>query len=142
MADHYLFLLIFGGVGAVLTLVAVFLLIRTRRFVAEALRAQGTVVGFVESRGSEGGTTYAPVVSFTARSGVVSQFTDPVSSRPAGYRVGQQVEVLYHWQDHTRARLASPFRLYFVPGLLGFLGLVFTSVGTILFFVLPAGDRW
>ena len=140
MANRYLFLLIFGGIGAALTLVAVFLWSGTRRFVSESLRAQGTVIRLAESRDSDG-TTYSPVVRFAARGGGEFEFTDPVSSRPAGYRVGQQVEVLYHWQDHNRARLASPFRLYFVPGLLGFLGLIFTSVGTILFFVLPASDR-
>src|SRR5687768_2606609 len=107
MANRYLFLLIFGGVGAALTLAAVFVLIRTRRFVSESLRAQGTVVRLAESRDSDG-TTYSPVVRFAARGGGGVEFTDPVSSRPAGYSVGQQVEVLYHWQDHTRARLASP----------------------------------
>jgi hypothetical protein len=132
--------LIFSAVGVVLLAIALIVFVRLRRFVREALRTQGTVVGFVERRGSKGGQTYAPVVTFATQTGQ-HQFTDSVSSRPAGYSVGDRVEVLYHWQDHARARLASPFRLYFVPGLLGFLGLVFTAVGTILFFVLPASDR-
>jgi len=129
MAERFLFLLIFGGVGAALLLIAAFLWIRVRRFVAEAFRGEGTVVGFAESRGSKGGTLYAPVVEFTARGGGVRRFTDPVSSSPAGYSVGQRVEVLYHWQDQDRARLASKFRLYLAPALLGFIGLIFTCVG-------------
>ncbi|HVG28471.1 MAG TPA: DUF3592 domain-containing protein [Pyrinomonadaceae bacterium] len=137
MSQRYLFPLIFSGVGALLLLIGMFILGRVRRFVAESLRAQGEVVGFAESSGSKGGVTYAPVVSFTARDGGVFQFTDPLYSRPRGYDVGQRVEVLYHWQDHGRARLASPFRLYFVPGLLGFLGLVFTSVGAAVFWFMP-----
>ena len=131
MDENYVFL-IFPGIGVLLLLIALLVWLRTRRFVRESLRAQGTVVGFDESR-DEGSTTYAPVVSFTAQSGVAVQFTDLIYSRPRGYDVGQQVEVLYHWQDHSRARLASPFRLYFVPGLLGFLGLVFSSAGVIIF---------
>jgi hypothetical protein len=136
MSETFLLPLIFSGVGALLLLIAVFVLRRTRRFVAESLRAQGQVVGFETSSG-DGGTTYAPVVTFTASSGEVIQFTDSIYSRPRGYDVGQQVEVLYHFQDHNRARLASPFRLYFVPGLLGFLGFVFTSVGLIVFWFMP-----
>ncbi|MCA1615876.1 MAG: DUF3592 domain-containing protein [Acidobacteria bacterium] len=129
MDDPFLFLLIFGGVGGVLLLIAAFLWIRVRSFVAGAVRAKGTVVRLAKSRDSEGDTVYAPVVEFTARGGGVRRFTDPMSTSPAGYRVGQRVEVLYDRQDHDRARLASKFRLYFAPALLGFLGLVFTCVG-------------
>jgi hypothetical protein len=129
--------LIFPGVGLVLLVIASVSLVMTRRFVREALRTQGTVVGFVQRRSGKGGRTYSPVVTFATQTGQ-HQFTDPVSSSPAGYTVGDRVEVLYHWQDHGRARLASPFRLYFVPGLLGLLGLIFTSVGVVVFFALSA----
>jgi hypothetical protein len=142
MSEKYISL-IFPGVGVLLLLIGLFVWRRTRRFVAESLRAQGTVVGFAESRGSKGGTSYAPVVNFTAGGGEVFRFTDPLYTRPRGYDVGQQVEVLYHWQDHSRARIASPFRLYFVPALLGFLGLVFTSVGVIVFWFMPGqATKW
>lgn len=129
--------LIFAAVGLLLFVIALVSFVMTRRFVRESLRAQGTVVGFVERRGGKGGRTYSPVVTFTTQKGEF-QFTDPVSSSPAGYSVGDRAEVLYHWQDHGRARLASPFRLYFVPGLLGLLGLIFTSVGVIVFFAVSA----
>jgi hypothetical protein len=142
MSETFLLPLIFSGVGALLLLVAVFAWRRTRRFVAESLRAQGRVVGFEESSG-DGGPTYAPVVSFTATGGESVRFTDAIYSRLRGYDVGAQVEVLYHYQDHSRARLASPFRLYFVPGLLGFIGFVFTSVGAIIFwFTSGRAARW
>jgi hypothetical protein len=136
MNERYLSLIL-PGVGVLLLLIGLFVWRRVRRFVAESLSAQGLVVGFDESRGGKGGVSYAPVVIFTARDGGVVRFTDPIYTRPRGYDVGQQVEVLYHWQDHSRARLASPFRLYFVPGLLGFLGLVFASAGAIIFWFMP-----
>lgn len=129
--------LVFSAVGLVLFAVALISFVMTRRFVREALRTQGKVVGFVERRGGKGGRTYSPVVTFTTATGQ-HQFTDSVGTRPAGYEVGDSVEVLYHWQDHGRARLASTFRLYFVPGLLGFLGLTFGAVGVFLFFALYA----
>lgn len=130
--DEKLVFLIFPAVGLVLLLIGVVVWIRTRRFVAESFRVGGTVVGLAARRGSKGGTTYSPVVEFATREGVVRQFTDPVSSRPAGYSVGDRVEVLYHYRDHDRARLASTFRLYFVPALLGFMGLIFTGVGGVI----------
>ena len=130
--DEKLFFLIFPAVGLGLLAVGVVVWFKTRRFVAESFRVTGTVVGLTERRGSKGGTTYSPVVEFATREGTVRQFTDPVSSRPAGYSVGQQVEVLYHYRDHDRARLASRFRLYFVPLLLSFMGLLFTGIGAVV----------
>lgn len=130
--DERLVFLIFPAVGLVLLVIGLFVWLRTRRFVAESFRVSGTVVGLSARRGHKGGTTYSPVVEFATREGAVRQFTDPISSRPAGYSVGQQVEVLYHYQDHSRARLASTFRLYFVPALLSFMGLIFAGVGFVV----------
>lgn len=130
--DEKLVFLIFPAVGLALLVIGVVVWVRTRRFVAESFRVGGTVVGLAARRGSKGGTTYSPVVEFATREGAIRQFTDPISSRPAGYSVGQQVEVLYHYRDHDRARLASTFRLYFVPALLGFMGILFTGIGAVI----------
>jgi Protein of unknown function (DUF3592) len=141
--DERLVFLLFPATGLGLLAGGLIAWLRTRRFVSESFRTRGTVVGLAERRGSKGGTTYSPVVVFQTREGATREFTDPVASRPAGYSVGDQVEVLYHWQDQSRARLASPFRLYFVPGLLGFIGLVFTAVGCVI--VVSSfwgGDSW
>lgn len=142
--DENLVFLIFPAVGLLLLIIGVVAWFRTRRFVSESFRVSGTVVGLAARRGHKGGTTYSPVVEFATREGAVRQFTDPVSSRPAGYSVGQRVEVLYHWRDHDRARLASRFRLYFVPALLGFMGLIFAGVGLVtLVSIFGRGDaRW
>jgi hypothetical protein len=121
-------LLILPAVGLLLLLIGALLFVRVRRFVAGSLRAQGTVVSLsAHMHGSR--VTYSPVISFTARDGGEFEFNDPVSSRPAGFKLGDRVEVLYDWQDHSHARLASPLRLYLAPAIVGFLGLVFTSIG-------------
>jgi hypothetical protein len=127
MSEKYK-LLILPAVGLLLLLIGVLLFVRVRRFVAGALRAEGKVISLASyMHGSR--ATYAPVISFTARDGGEFEFTDPVSSRPASHKIGDRVEVLYDWQDHSRARLASPLRLYLAPAIVGFLGLVFTSIG-------------
>ena len=130
--DGKLVLLIFPAVGLVLLLIGAVVWVKTRRFVAESFRVGGTVVGLAARRGHKGGTTYSPVVEYATREGAIRQFTDPVSSRPAGYSVGDRVEVLYHYREHDRTRLASKFRLYFVPALLSFMGLIFTGVGVVI----------
>lgn len=141
MGEQEIFLLVFGGVGATLLLASAAVLFTVRLFVRNALRTQGTVVRLVERRGHKNGRSYSPVVKFTTQTGHF-QFTETLGTNPAGYDVGDRVEVLYHWQDHKRARIASAFRLYFLPGLLGLLGIIFTSVGVLLFFILPAGESW
>ena len=141
--DERLIFLIFPAVGLLLLVIGVVVWVRTRRFVAESFRVSGTVVGLEARRGSKGGTTYSPVVEFATREGAMRRFTDPVSSRPAGYSVGERVEVLYHYRDHDRARLASTFRLYFVPALLGFMGLIFAGVGVFVMLAAFGSDaRW
>jgi Protein of unknown function (DUF3592) len=141
--DERLVFLIFPAVGLVLLSVGAVVWVRTRRFVAESFRVSGTVVGLASRRGHKGGTTYSPVVEYATREGAVRQFTDPISSRPAGYSVGDRVEVLYHYRDHDRARLASTFRLYFVPALLSFMGLIFAGVGLVVMVAVFGRDaRW
>lgn len=135
MSENLILLLVFSGVGGLMLLVALVAWVRLRRFVAESLRAEGTVVGLAERKDSEGSMVYAPVVRFTPRGRRTEvEFRDQLWSTPAGYRVGQRVEVLYHPREHRRARLASRFRLYFVPGLFGLLGLVFALTGPLVFF--------
>lgn len=135
MSEKFILLLVFSGIGVLMLLIALVVWVRLRRFVAESLRAEGTVVRLAERRDGDGDTVYAPVVRFTPRGRRTEvEFRDQLWSRPAGYRVGQRVEVLYHQREHKRARLASSFRLYFAPGLLIFLGLLFALIGPLVFF--------
>ncbi|HLL74927.1 MAG TPA: DUF3592 domain-containing protein [Pyrinomonadaceae bacterium] len=135
MSEKFVLPLVFSGIGIVMLLIAVVAWVRLRRFVAESLRAEGTVVRLEERKDADGDMVYAPVVRFTPRGGREREFRDPIWSRPAGYSVGQRVDVFYHHREYKRARLASPFRLYYVPGLLGFGGMVFTLIGIAVFFL-------
>jgi hypothetical protein len=57
------------------------------------------------------------------------EFTGSVGSRPAAFDVGEAVAILYDPVNPRDARINSFFQLWFAPLILGFLGLVFTSIG-------------
>jgi hypothetical protein len=75
-------------VGAVMTYKS------TNNFLSDAVSAQGAVVGFEEDRGSGLGV-YHPIVEFMDSDGRIVVFTSSVGRSPAGYLVGDAVEVLY-----------------------------------------------
>jgi hypothetical protein len=122
--------LIFVALGAVFLLVAAIAWFRTRRFAGEALPASGEVIALRERSGE--GVTYSPVVRFETREGREVVFTETSSTNPPGYAVGERIQVLYHWRDPSRARVASTFRLYLLAMIFGGLGLIFLVVGSLV----------
>jgi hypothetical protein len=122
--------LIFFAVGVGLLAGAAFAWLHTRRFVAEAVRGFGEVVRLQER--SDDSVTYSPVIRFSGPGGRAVEFTESTSSNPPGYSVGDRVEILYRPHDPERARLASPWRLYLLAGILGTIGGVFSLLGLLL----------
>jgi hypothetical protein len=119
---------IFFGVGLLLLVIAIFLIYRTRRFLARAVDTTGTVISFVTSHSSEGGVTYKPVVQFQV-GGQVVQFVDSMGSSPPSYEVGEVLPVKYDPLNPQKARPNKPFRLWFAPGLLILMGAIFGGIG-------------
>lgn len=124
-----IFSLAFGGVGLLLAALAIFFWLRTRTFLETAQKAKGTVIRLVYSSDSDGGGGYSPVYTFRTISGQVIEVTDRLSSNPHQFKEGQIIDVLYDPENPNRARINKWFNLYFVPMLLGFLGLVFGGIG-------------
>jgi hypothetical protein len=129
MSETLIFSLIFGFVGFILVGLALFFWLRTRAFLGTAQKAQGTVIRMVYSSDSDGGGGYSPVYTFRTMSGQVIEVTDNISSNPPQFKEGQMIDVLYDPENPGRARINKWFNLYFVPLLLGFLGLVFGGIG-------------
>lgn len=128
--------LITGGVGAALSIVAVILMFRTRGFTQRAQTATGTVTEMVYSRSSEGGGGYAPRYQFTTAHGQLIEKKDNLSTNPPRFQVGQQIEVLYEPDRPQKARINKGLNLYFVPALLGGLGATSCIVAGVLAVVL------
>ena len=126
--------------------VLIYIWYRNKRFLAESLPTSGVVIGLHEGS-SKAGRVYAPIVRFTAADGRVIEFTDSLHSRPASFKVGDQVDVLYHRQKNSWARVSSPslgsdFRALIVSGvvttLLVFVCLIMAALSIIAFFVLSS----
>ena len=137
MSDELTVGIFFIPLGGLLALIGVFLFIRTRIFIGKAQKAKGIVIQLVYSRtssssGSGGG--YAPVYQFRTLDGQNIVIQDSLSSNPPRFQVGQEIDVLYESGNPQKARINKWMNLYFVPVLLGGLGLIFGVVGIALVF--------
>jgi len=137
MSDELTVGIAFSLVGGLLALIGVFLFIRTRIFIGKAQEAKGTVIQMVYSRtssssGSGGG--YAPVYQFRTLDGQNIVIQDSLSSNPPRFQVGQEIDVLYESGNPQKARINKWMNLYFVPVLLGGIGLIFGVVGIAIVF--------
>jgi hypothetical protein len=72
-------------------------------------------------------------------SGQVVEVTDRMSSNPPQFKEGQTIDVLYDPENPNKARINKWFNLYFVPMLLGFLGLVFGGIGVAVYIASTLG---
>ncbi len=127
--------IIFGLVGGLTALIGVFLFIRTRIFIGKAQEVKGTVIQMVYSHSSEGGGSYSPLYQFRTLEGQTIVVQDSLSSNPPLFQAGQEINVLYESENPQKARIKKWMNLYFVPVLLGGLGLVFGGVGIVLVFL-------
>jgi hypothetical protein len=128
MSESLIFGLIFGGVGFLLMALALIFLVRTRIFISNSQQAQATITQMVYSSDSEGGG-YTPVFRFRTLQGQEVEVSGGLRTNPPQFKVGQTIDVLYDPDKPQKARIKKWFNLYFVPALLGFLGLVFGCGG-------------
>jgi len=124
---------ILGLVGGLLVAIGVFFFIRTRSFLGKAKEAKGTVVQMVYSRTDasdpNSGGGYAPVYQFKTSDGQSIVIQDGLATNPPRYQVGQVIDILYDPGNPKKAYINKWMSLYFVPALLGGLGLIFGGVG-------------
>jgi hypothetical protein len=91
-------------VGSLLAIVGLAWLLWTASFVSNAAKALGQVTKMERGEGSEGGSMYHPIFTFTDASGIVH--TQRSSHGSAGHfvEVGERVTVLY---DATRPAISK-----------------------------------
>ncbi len=113
-----IFFLVFFVVGMGMATVDFFLFKDRREALLDAVLTQGEVTGFVQSRGSKGGSMYAPRVRFSvpmAEGGAGESFeiVGRVRSSNKGYAIGDTVPVIYKPEDPASARLHSFMEQWF-----------------------------
>jgi hypothetical protein len=111
-------------IGLAFITLAVLIVINTRKFIAGAEYAQGTVVQMIGDRDG-----YSPVVKFSTAEGREISFEQAGRSNPPGYSVGEGVQVLYQPKEPDNARIDSFQELWLLPMIFGGMGLVFASIG-------------
>jgi hypothetical protein len=124
--------MVFSLVGVPLILIGVFLFIRTRIFISKAQEVKGTVIQMVHSRSglsSSSGGGYAPIYQFRTLDGQTITIRDGLSNNPPRFQIGQEIDVYYDSENPQKARINKWMNLYFLPVLLGAMGLIFGGAG-------------
>lgn len=119
---------VFSLVGIGMLVGACFLYKSTSAFVAEATRAEGTVVELIRSESSSS-ATYKPVVNFVSQKGEKIEFVSSVSSNPPSYSKGQKVEILYLPAEPQNAEINGLFSIWGSSIILGGMSGVFFLIG-------------
>jgi len=71
-------------------------------------------------------------VQFQTADGRGITWTETMASNPPAGQVGEQTPIKYDPANPSKARIAKRFRLWFLSGLLGLLGLLFLGIGAVL----------
>lgn len=131
---------VFSTVGIAMLIGAAMTYKSTSNFLAEALSAQGTVIALAEKQSSDS-MSYSPVVQFVDRDGQRVEFTSSIGSSPAGYSVGEPVEVLYLPANPQRAKINDFSDLWGMTVFMAVMGVPFFSVGVLVFLVSRLKNR-
>ena len=119
---------IFGGVAIVMA-------ISTSSFLSTASHVKGEVVELVERRSDDGGTTFAPVFTFTDNKGVVNIVYSSTSSYPPAFGVGETVEILYDSKDPEHAIIDTWFQKWGFVVIFGAVAPIGLILGTVFLLI-------
>jgi hypothetical protein len=115
--------------------------VHVESFIHSASRTHGQVIDLAPRTNNDNDVEYAPIFRFVAENGQAFTVTSSVSSNPAGFEVGETVEVLYRKDDPVGAQIASFWQLWFIPVIFGAIGVVHGLIGVAALFVLRRRDR-
>jgi len=119
------------GLGFGLLLASYFAYSNTETFLESADRSSGQVIDLRQTDpGSDGSPTYAAVVEYIDRGGQRHTVVDSFSSDPPSYRKGDDVMILYNRNNPSDARIDRGVWNYWLSGICGSLGALFTLLGS------------
>ncbi len=115
---------IFMLVGAVMLLIAGWMLSRDPLFSGAGAEAVGTVVDLKRTASGNGKASYYPVVTYRDAGGAEHRFTGTIGSNPPDYARGEEVAVRYDPAAPEEAVIDSWSARLLGPGLTGGMGLL------------------
>lgn len=127
-----------GGLTAVMTIICVVNVVRTRAFLADSVVATGQVVELISRQSCEDDeddaglrtctTLYAPRVVFTAADGRTIDFVSDTASSPPDYAEGDVVDVRYPPARPAQAQVDSVMGIWLGVIVTGFIALVLAAI--------------
>lgn len=134
--------LIFVLVGLGLLAGAVYNYRSTQEFLRSARTATGEVIGYTRRTNSEGEISYFPVIEFTpAGAEEPIEFTSSTGGARS-YAIGARVPLRYDPALPFHAAIDSSTDLWLAAGVLGGLGMLFTIIGGVIFWLFRPGGAF
>ena len=115
---------IFAPVGALMLIIAGWMLARDPLVSDAGAEAVGTVVDLERAATGNGKASYYPVVTYRDAQGAGHRFTGTIGSNPPAYRRGEEVAVRYDPAAPEEAVIDSWSARLLGPGLTGGMGLL------------------
>lgn len=106
---------LFIVVGSLTAIAGVIWLIVTAVFVSRAAKAPGQVIAMERSQGSESGSVYRPVFTFTDSGGIIHTQVSSFGSSDFSFAVGEPVTVLYDPITPKHSKINSFQTIWFGP---------------------------
>ncbi len=126
-----IFSLIFGGLGALLLLIAGLLYLVEASFLGRAELTTGTVTKLERTLSAGEGYSYCPVFTFTSRDGRAVSYQGNVCADPPAYKVGDRVELFYDPGNVKHVQMNNFWSKYVGVFVLGVIGAPFTLLGLV-----------
>lgn len=131
----------FIAVGSLIAIAGIIWLFRTAAFVSRAAKAPGQVIAMERSEGSEGGSVYHPVFTFTDSGGIVHTQRSSFGSSDFSFEAGEHVTVLYDSAVPKHSKIESFQTLWLGPLLITGFGLLFGGFASFWLFMWTRAAR-
>ncbi len=123
------------GAGLVMTMVGIFFGIRTVNFLRQAVKTQGTVIGYENRQSRDAERTYTlyhPIVQFRDAKGEEQRVTMGLGNTSKSHAQGYQVNILFDPKNPANARIDSFVSKWLFPSAFCGLGLMTLITGLLV----------
>ncbi|MEQ5092806.1 DUF3592 domain-containing protein [Proteus terrae] len=133
---------IFALIGAIIFIVALFVIKSELNVVRNGIETTGIVIDQSVSKSSDGDYFYHPIIQFNTEDNREITFRSPEGSSQSRFYLGEKINVIYLPNDPQRATINNFLGLYGAGTILSIFGLLFASTGLIpLYFIRRRATR-